>query len=122
IFNGTMDYFNNGNFQNSVGLHDLYITGKLQFSKWNLEVAPHIFHADKDILNSTNEKMSALLGTEIDLMAVYQVQKDLKITAGYSQLFATESFETLRNSTLNTNNQWAWLMITIEPTLFTTRK
>jgi len=66
--------------------------------------------------------LPSLLGTEIDLTAVYQVQKDLKMTAGYSQLFATKRFEELRNSTSNTNNHWAWLMITIEPTIFTTRK
>ena len=121
-FNGAMDYFNNGTFQNSVGLHDLYLNGKIQFSKWNLEAAPHVFYADKDIFNTNNEKMSALLGTELDLMATYQVEKDLKITAGYSQLFATNSFETLKKSPKNTQNQWAWLMVTFEPILFTVKK
>ncbi|HLV51679.1 MAG TPA: alginate export family protein [Flavobacterium sp.] len=122
IFNGAMDYFNNGTFQNSVGLHDLYVTGKLQADKWNLEITPHIFHADKNILNTTGEKLPSLLGTEIDLTVVYQIQKDVKITAGYSQFFATKRFEELRNSTLNTNNHWTWMMITLNPTLFSSKK
>ena len=121
IFNGAMDYFNNGNFQNSVGLHDIYLTGKFEVNKWNFELTPHLFHADKNILNTTAEKLPSLLGTEIDLTVGYQIQKDVKITAGYSQLFATKRFENLRNSTLNTNNHWTWMMITMNPTLFSSK-
>ena len=117
-FNGAMDYFNNSNFQNSVGLHDFYLNGKAIVNKWHFEVTPHVFYADKNILGNEN---SSLLGTEIDLTANYKIQEHLKVTAGYSQLFATEFFENLRNSNLNTNNQWAWLMITFEPSLFNTK-
>lgn len=120
IFNGTMDYFNNGNFQNSVGLNDFYVNGKWQFEKFSIEVAPHIFYSDKPVVDA-NKVEENYLGTEIDITAVYQVQKDLKLTGGYSQLFASDSFEQIRG-TNNGSSQWAWVMLTINPTIFSTKK
>lgn len=119
-FNGFMDYFYVGNHKNSVGLQDYYIRLKYNKDKWQFAMIPHVFLADGNILNPTTfEKEDSYLGTEIDLTATYKVNKDIKITGGYSQMFGSSSLEILKDDgDKNNMNNWAWLMITINPKLF----
>jgi len=61
------------------------------------------------------------LGTEIDLVYTHKFSKDIAIGAGYSQMFASEGMEYLKNNFDGNSNNWAWLMLTIKPTLFTSK-
>jgi len=61
------------------------------------------------------------LGTEIDLVYTHKFTKDVAIGAGYSQMFASEGLEILKNNFDGNSNNWAWLMLTIKPTLFTSK-
>jgi len=119
-FNGYMDYFYVGNHQNSVGLQDAYLNLNYTQNKWQFALMPHYFSAPATILNASNKKMDSYLGTEIDFTMSYSVQKDIKISGGYSQMFATDTLERLKGVTnpAATNN-WAWLMISFNPRLFT---
>lgn len=119
-FNGLMDYFYSGNHLNSVGLQDLYLKLNYKKDKWGLSLQPHLFYSAGNIYNENLNKMDNYLGTEIDFTVDYQVQKDIKVSGGYSQLFASNSFEHLKNRSNNRDNQWAWVMISINPTLFKT--
>ncbi len=118
-FNGFMDYFYVGNHQNSVGLQDAYLKLNYSLKKWQFTVTPHVFNAPNTVLNASNEKMDSYLGTEIDFTLGYAVQKDIMVSAGYSQMFASATLERLKNVTdaANTNN-WAWVMISFNPKLF----
>jgi hypothetical protein len=118
-FNGYMDYFYVGNHQNSVGLQDAYLNLSFTQNKWQLAVMPHYFSAPSTILDASNKKMDDYLGTEIDFTMSYTVQKDIKITGGYSQMFASSSLERLKAvpNPAATDN-WAWLMVSINPRLF----
>lgn len=62
--------------------------------------------------------MSNALGTELDLIFGYKWTKDISFNGGYSQLFATETMEVLKGGNKDNNNNWAWLMITVKPSLF----
>lgn len=115
-FNGFMDYFYVGNHMNSTGLIDIY--GKVSANlnkKSNLSLFVHSFTSYAEIAQDVEKG----LGTELDLVYSYKFTKDIAIAAGYSQMFATEGMEALKNvqDPLGTNN-WAWLMLTIKPTLF----
>ncbi|GGX18700.1 alginate export family protein [Aquimarina muelleri] len=116
-FNGLMDYFYVGNHVGNLGLIDLYIKTNIKFNpKSSLNIAAHNFMAAADMPRDNSKQ----LGTEIDLVYSYNLQKDINIKAGYSHLFASDGMEILKNNSDGNTNNWGWIMVTIKPTLFTT--
>lgn len=122
-FNGFMDYFYVGNHANSVGLNDLTLKLDFPIKKVNVSIAPHLFSAPNKIVSGSVEQDS-YLGTEIDVTAVYKVYKDITLIAGYSQMFASDSMVVLKGGTglNNATNNWAYLMVNINPLVFSTKK
>jgi len=117
-FNGFMDYFYVGNHVNSVGLVDIY--AKISTSlgeKSNLTAFIHNFSSQGEISANVDKG----LGTELDLVYSHKFNNDISIGAGYSQMFASEGLEVIKNNTDGNANNWAWLMVTIKPTLFSTK-
>ncbi|MCG2419172.1 alginate export family protein [Aequorivita sp. F47161] len=115
-FNGFMDYFYVGNHLNNVGLADLY--GKVKYSfnkKSNVQAAFHQFFSAAEIMNNNSNN----LGFEIDLVTSFKLSEFTSIQAGYSQFLVTEGIEYVKNNFDNNTNNWAWLMVTIDPVLFT---
>ncbi|PHQ57212.1 MAG: hypothetical protein COC16_01735 [Lutibacter sp.] len=118
-FNGFMDYFYVGNHINSVGLIDIYAKVKTKLGeKSSLTAFIHNFSAQAEI----GDGVAKQLGTEIDLVYVHKLNKDVTIGAGYSQMLASKGLEILKNNTSGNGNNWAWLMVTIKPTLFTSKQ
>lgn len=121
-FNGFMDYFYVGNHQNSVGLQDAFLKLNYSFKKWQFTLTPHVFDAPNTVLDASNEKMDSYLGTEIDFTLGYAVQKDIMVSAGYSQMFASGTLERLKNVTdASSANNWAWVMISFQPKIFSSK-
>ncbi len=121
-FNGLMDYFYVGNHQNSVGLKDLYINLGYLFTKGQINLTPHIFNSAAKVIDINKQKMDTYLGTEIDLTATYKVQKDIVISAGYSQMYGSSTLERLKNGDASKTNNWAWLMVSFQPQLLSWSK
>ncbi|MBF8149854.1 alginate export family protein [Winogradskyella sp. F6397] len=119
-FNGLMDYFYVGNHTNSVGLLDINATFGYQKDKFSATLVPHLFSSAATVIDNTNNEMSNSLGTELDLIIGYKWTKDISFNAGYSQMFATETMEVLKAGNKDNTNNWAWVMITIKPSLFKT--
>ena len=122
-FNGFMDYFYVGNHANSVGLNDVSLKLDFPINKVNVSVAPHFFSAPNKIISGGVEQ-DAYLGTEIDVTASYKMYKDIMLTGGYSQMFASDTMVVLKGGTglNNTTNNWVYLMININPQIFSTKK
>ena len=120
-FNGFMDYFYVGNHTNSVGLMDVYANVKFNKNKWSFLIAPHIFSSTETVLNDTEEKDN-YLGTEIDVVATYKIHKFITANLGYSQLFGSDTMETLKGGNPNRTQNWAWAMITVKPAIFNFNK
>ena len=117
-FNGFMDYFYVGNHMNSTGLIDVFgKVGANLTDKSNITLFLHNFTSYSEIA----EDVQKGLGTEIDLVYTHKFSKDIAIGAGYSQMFASEGMEYLKNNFDGNSNNWAWLMLTIKPTLFTSK-
>ncbi|MGB0892101.1 MAG: alginate export family protein [Flavobacteriaceae bacterium] len=117
-FNGFMDYFYVGNHINNVGLLDIYAKANFKLnSKSSLTTFIHSFSAAADI----NATVSKKLGTEIDLVYAYKLSKVIGLKAGYSQLFASKGMEVLKGNSDDNTNNWAWVMVTIKPTLFSSK-
>ncbi|WBX72337.1 alginate export family protein [Tenacibaculum retecalamus] len=118
-FNGFMDYFYVGNHGNNVGLLDIYAKANFKLNtKSSLTAFVHSFSAAADI----NATVSKQLGTELDLVYAYNYTKNIGFKAGYSQMFASEGMEALKGISDNNTNNWGWVMVTINPTLFTSKK
>ncbi|MGG7035157.1 MAG: hypothetical protein ACI7YS_08185 [Flavobacterium sp.] len=117
-FNGHMDYFYVGNYQNTVGLNDAYLKFNYTHNKWNFLLMPHYFAAAATVLDANGAKMDNYLGTEIDFNASYAVQKDITVSGGYSQMFGTSTMERVKGANTDITNNWAWVMISFNPRLF----
>ncbi|MFD2541860.1 alginate export family protein [Lacinutrix gracilariae] len=120
-FNGLMDYFYVGNHLNSVGLLDVNATIAYKKDTFSAKLIPHVFSAAATVVDASGKEMDAVLGTEIDLVLGYKWTKDVSFQAGYSQMFATETMEVLKSGNKDNTNNWAWLMITVKPSLFKTK-
>ena len=115
-FNGFMDYFYVGNHIDNVGLVDFYGNIKYSFNKEsNFSVGLHKFFAAAEILNENSKN----LGFEIDLLTSHKLSEFVSIQAGYSQFFASNGIEMVKNNFDGYSNIWAWVMLTIDPVLFT---
>jgi len=118
-FNGFMDYFYVGNHINNVGLVDFYGNVKYSFTKQsNINLELHQFFAAAEI----NDNNSKDLGFEVDLVTSFKTSNFTGIQAGYSHFFTSKGIEILKNNFDGNTNNWAWVMVTIDPALFTCKK
>lgn len=123
-FNGFMDYFYVGNHKNTVGLQDLFFKFNYNKDKWQFGLTPHMFMTAADVIDPIvpTKTMDSYLGTEIDLTVKYALHKNFTVTGGYSQMFGTETLEVLKAGNKGNDNNWAWIMININPRIFTSSK
>ena len=121
-FNGWMDYFYAGNHSNSVGLIDVFAQLSYKKEKFNATLKPHLFWSAANIINTTGDVEDMYLGTELDFSLGYQLIKEIGLSAGYSHMFAASSMEILKQGNAENTNNWAWVMLTIKSTLFSSEK
>ena len=121
-FNGYMDYFYVGNYRNSVGLQDAFLKFGYKTDQWQFALLPHVFNSANTVLDVNGNKTSSYLGTEIDFTAAYSVHKYVTISGGYSQMFGTDSMQILKEGDVDHTNNWAWLMINVNPQIFSYKK
>ena len=116
-FNGHMDYFYVGNHMNNVGLTNPYLRLVYKLDKWVLNGAVHYFSSAAKILDpaDSNNTLNSFLGTEVDLYVSRKIVESLSVSAGYSQMFATNSMEAIKGGDASTTNNWAWLMLSFTP-------
>lgn len=104
-FNGFMDYFYVGNHLNNVGLVDLFGNVKYSFNKKaNITAVFHQFYAAEAV----GDQLSKDLGFELDLVTSLTLNEFVGLQAGYSQFFASEATETIKNNFDGNTNNWAW--------------
>lgn len=121
-FNGFMDHFYVGNWVNRVGLLDIHASAAFNLGpKTTLFTKFLNFTGMEDTPNGESN-----LGNELDLVLT-QKFNGFALKIGYSQLFASdglEELETLRSGVTDfkSSQNWAWAMLIIKPTLFTTAK
>lgn len=122
-FNGWMDYFYVGNHGDNVGLVDLYLKGIYKFdTKSSLLAMVHRFSSAGKMINENLEAERMSFGTEIDLAFTHKLNSDVTLKAGYSQMFAEDGLERVKNNFDGETNNWGWVMVVIKPTLFTAKK
>jgi hypothetical protein len=116
-FNGYMDYFYVGNHTNSVGLTDVYVNLGFEKNKFSAKLTPHYFASAASIYKA-GEKQDNYLGTELDLTIGYKMYDYVTVDAGFSQMIATSSMEVLKGGNKDAGNNWAFISIKINPSVF----
>ena len=121
-FNGYMDYFYvGGGHLNNVGLQDAFLKLNYNVNKWQFALIPHVFLSAADVITPV-EKLDSYLGTEIDATFGYNFKKDIMVSGGYSQMFGSKTLEFLKAGDAGHTNNWAWMMVSVNPRIFSWKK
>ncbi len=117
--NGFMDLFYVGNHFNTVGLNDIYLRTRYNFSPtfW-IQGDYHNFSSAATILSegSSGQELDGGFGSEIDLTIGKVISESISIQGGYSQYFASDTFEAFQNNgTLKGTQNWAYVMFVFRP-------
>lgn len=121
LFNGYIDWFFVSNtWENSVGLKDLFLRSRYEFSpKFWVQTDVHSFSAYAETIlpsESGITSKSKNLGAEVDFTFGWIVQDAVSIQGGYSQYFLSDTMRSLQAGNLQSQQNWAYLMIVFRPT------
>jgi hypothetical protein len=80
----------------------------------------HFFFADGALppFFGSLENRGLYLGTEVDLIAGYNLSPSTSIRFGYSHMFPSDKLESIKGVNTSKVNNWAWVMVILKPTLF----
>lgn len=121
-FWGYMDYFYVADGFGSNGLVDYYLKVKYKAKdNFTLSLDAHEFVLPSAVTNNDGNLMSKKLGTEIDLVFVYNMTKAVTIEGGYSAMMSTETMASAKVKNVKRAadfSDWAYLMINIKPAEF----
>ncbi len=117
--NGFMDLFYVGNHFNTVGLNDFFLRTRYDFSPtfW-IQGDYHNFSSAATLLSEgvTGDELDKGFGSELDFSLGKVVSESISIQAGYSQYFASDTFELFQNNgTLKGSQNWAYIMFVFRP-------
>ncbi|WP_298646863.1 alginate export family protein [uncultured Proteiniphilum sp.] len=118
-FMGSMDYFKGYDY---YGVWDKYIG--LQWNPWKklkLDLRYHHFSSEQPIdVDGTEKKV---LGSEIDFTFTYPIRKYIMLEGGYSFMLATDAMPIAKGRPGNPDawQDWAYVSLTINPTIFKNR-
>jgi hypothetical protein len=126
-FYGFMDYFyvghpHNQPFFGRIGLFNAFAKMRYAFdTRYSLHGHYHAFSSPVELVGEQGE-LNRFLGHEVDLMLTGRLSPNVNLTLGYSQMFATETMEFIKGGRRDLLNNWAFVMISFSPVLFTVQK
>lgn len=118
-FYGAMDFFYMSNYVGGFtpGLQNLYLGGNVKpVNGMNINAAYH-YYAIATNLDYVNAKT---LGHEIGVSASYTFPKAISLSTGYSYMRGSETMELLNQVSEKRQLHWAWVMLSIKPTMLHT--
>ena len=122
-FYGAMDFFYMNSYVNnfSPGLQNLYVGGNVSpVNGLKINAAYHFYAISADLSYGRNGKLKKPLGHEVELNIGYTFAKFVTVSAGYTFMYGTETMEILQRVSEKRQLHWAWAMLTVNPTIFTT--
>lgn len=117
--NGYMDlFFVGGRHEQASGLQDIFLRSRLDVNpRLFVSANMHSFSTFAGVYHETRA-LSRNLGLEMDLSMGYLISDAVSLQSGYSQLFASDTFETIRNvENADDIQNWAYVMMIYRPTL-----
>src|SRR5699024_3661683 len=87
-------------------------------NQWQFSISPHLFSSANKIYNPMDfNEMDNYLGIEVDFVVGYKLRNSILLNGSYSQMFGTDSLESLKGGSKGYDNNWAWVMISFNPEL-----
>ena len=125
-FNGNLNYFVLPKSTKFGGLVNPFVKLGLKMNKKNsLTAYYHMFQTQQDVVAdaATGELYDKNLGSEIDIIYTYKINKEINIKAGYHTAFVSETLESFKGVTVGESEtpHWFWLMFTFKPKLFSSK-
>jgi len=130
-FWGYMDYFYAGTGSPKAGLQNAFLKAKYVAKDLTITFDAHQFFTAAQSVDVTSggANLDKLLGTELDVVLNYNINKFVNLEMGYSVMFATNSMEYVKSeltgppttNKTNHNAQWAYLMLNIRPDFLFTK-
>jgi hypothetical protein len=119
-FNGNMDYITKASDTKNAGLVDGYLYLVYKFTdKASIRADYHYFALQN---NYTKKRGTAAidkyLGSEFDISGKVDFSEDISLNLGYSFMLATKSMQTIKGGSYKEFPSWAFVMVTVKPTLF----
>lgn len=120
-FYGAMEFFYFDNYVNNLspGLQNLYVGGNVSPVRGLKINAAYHFYAISADLKIGDEYLNKALGHDIDLEVDYSFANFVTLSAGYSYMHGTKTMEILQNTTDTRRLHWGWVMLSVNPTIFT---
>ena len=118
-FYGAMEFFYLSGYYGGYtpGLQNIYFGINYKpITSLSLNAAYHYMRTASKI-----DEASPSLGHEWELSAGYTIIKDVKLSAGYTYMHGTSTLERLQRIEGKNKLHWGWLMLTVNPTIFTKR-
>ena len=118
-FYGAMDFFYLDSYYSSFtpGLQNIYAGVSLNpYRTLKLDLSYHFFATATKLDN-----IKKPLGHDIEMAISYTFAKFVKLGAGYSFMYGTETMEHLQHVSHKRTLHWGWLMLSVTPTIFTTQ-
>lgn len=115
-FYGAMDFFYMDNYVGNFtpGLQNLYIGAEVNpIPGLNLKAVYHFL-----AIATKLDNVKKPLGHEIEAEIYYSFAKFVRISAGYTHMLGTETMAKLQNIAENRRLHWAWIMLSVSPTIF----
>ena len=116
-FYGAMDFFFVDSYVSNFtpGLQNAYVGGNVTpFKGFDIKAAYHFYAIATDLPD-----VSKALGHEVEFEASYRFADFVKLSAGYTYMRGTETMLYLQRVSENRRLHWGWIMLTINPTIFT---
>ncbi len=121
-FNGWLDYFYVGTYMYNNGMIDFNMPIIQKYKNLTFKLIPHYFLAAAPVAveQTTGQWIhyNNKLGTEIDFSMTYSLSKNMSISAGYSQMIATQTLQVLKGGNYKNTNNWAWIMFSFKPVFY----
>ena len=120
-FYGAMEFFYFDNYVNNLspGLQNLYVGGNVSPVRGLKINAAYHFYGITANLKTPDGYLNKALGHDIDLNVAYSFANFVTLSAGYSYMRGTNTMEILQNTPDTRRLHWGWLMLTVNPTIFT---
>jgi len=122
-FNGHMDYFSVPSTTKGAGLINPYATYDYIINESSkISLGYHLFFLQQKYLpEDVTHSVNRFLGHEVDLTFSKKIYDFMSLSAGYSVFFGTNSMELLKGGNKDGFNNWAFVMITVNPTLYVSK-
>lgn len=122
-FWGYMDYFYAGTGSPTGGLNNPYLKFKYSSAnkRFGVGVDYHYFALAQDQKNVSGGALDKYLGSEVDLVTTYSLNKFTNVEWGFSFLAASKSMEYAKGiapGTSSLNSTWSFLQLNIKPEFF----